>query len=162
MPRSLYLDGGKEVSNLISDQFLEVDARWNNLKELILLYCYFPARAVCEFLFRAGQHKRRHLSPLIVQLKPFFADCDFSSSWFSQALGPFLSLVAVSSVELFNERYEYTEYSLQYNPSRSGTVFSVFCEQGKLQLDIWFIDQDDEPGNEDSLFFWENFEANRP
>ncbi|KAH8924647.1 hypothetical protein BT69DRAFT_1361490 [Atractiella rhizophila] len=99
---------------------------------------------------------------LVVQLKPFFGDCDFSTSWFSQALGPFHSLLAVSSVKLFNERYskrhERSEYPLQYDPSRSGEVFSVFCGQDGNRLDIWFIDQDDEPGNEDSLFFWKNFD----
>ncbi|KAH8917311.1 hypothetical protein BT69DRAFT_676232 [Atractiella rhizophila] len=165
----LYLDGGREDSNLISDTFLETKGELGNLGEIVLLYCHFSAGTVCNFLSNVAQlQKRRSRSQayphLVVQLKPFFGDCDFSPSWFSRAFGPFHSLVAESSVKLFNERYDQPhpfKHPLQYDSSRSGTVFSFFCEQGEFPIDIWFIDQDDEPGNEDSLFFWQNFESNK-
>ncbi|KAH8920804.1 hypothetical protein BT69DRAFT_1299137 [Atractiella rhizophila] len=160
---TLYLDGGMEDSNLISESFLEAEARWDNLQELVLLYCHFSASGLRQFLGTVQKLLPYRLNQrLVVQLKLFFGDCDFSTPWFSKALGNFHNSVAVSSVELFNERYYGdTKYPLQYDPSRSGKVFSMFCRLGYLQVDIWFIDQDDESGNESSLFFWENFEANR-
>ncbi|KAH8914236.1 hypothetical protein BT69DRAFT_1305505 [Atractiella rhizophila] len=98
----------------------------------------FKASSICQFLHTSTQGNWLNKC-LIVQLKSFFGDCDFSMSWFCKALGTFETSLEISSIESFNQR-------------RSGW-------NGFL-VDLWIIDQDDAPGNEDSLFFWENFEAN--
>ncbi|KAH8924801.1 hypothetical protein BT69DRAFT_1332735 [Atractiella rhizophila] len=160
---TLYLDGGVEHSRLISDRFLGVKADWHHLSELVLLYCHLPASSILEFLQAVTQIQGYWLSEgLIVQLKPFFGDCDFSTSWFCEALGTFQTSLRISSVQSFNERYgEKSVYPLQYDPWSSGTVFCAFCAGGGQSVDLWIIDQDDALGNGDSLFFWENFDTNR-
>ncbi|KAH8924783.1 hypothetical protein BT69DRAFT_1360816 [Atractiella rhizophila] len=160
---TLYFDGGTDHSMLISDRFLEVETAWCRLEELVLLYCHFPASSISQFLHTATRQQRPWRGKgLVVQLKPFFGDCDFSYHWFSRALGVFrfrrLAKETSKSVEFYNQRYGMKpKYQLQCDPSRSGRVFSAFCT-ASLPVDLWIIDQDDAP---ESLFFWENFDENK-